>query len=100
MRLRAPYTESVSRSESLRVYVNRITHERGCLRHDDRLDALAMGVGYFSEQMARDEEQGIKMIQDAALDKELELFMENALDPTGFRGGQRQEKTMISRYMR
>ena len=40
--------------------MTRIMRERGALVHDDRLDALAMAVGYWVEQMAliQEERQG------------------------------------------
>lgn len=34
--------------------LTRITRDRGSLRHDDRIEALAMGVAYWNEQMDRD----------------------------------------------
>jgi len=54
--------------------MSRMTRERGAIRHDDRLDALAMGVAYWVEQMAQDAE--IKMAERKVemLDKQLEAF--------------------------
>ena len=40
-------------SYSLFYQMSRITHHKGCLLHDDRLDALAMAVGWFVEQAAQ-----------------------------------------------
>jgi hypothetical protein len=34
--------------------LTRITRDRGALRHDDRLDALAMAVAYWSEYLSRE----------------------------------------------
>ena len=45
-----------------------------------------MAVAYFTEQMARDENMGIEQIKSDAMDKALEDFMRNAMDPTGSRG--------------
>lgn len=39
---------------SLFYQMSRLTNERGCLAHDDRLDCVAMGVAYFQEQAAID----------------------------------------------
>lgn len=61
--------------------MTRVTMERGALRHDDRLDALAMAVGYWVEQMARDEQLGIDDALDEARRLELEDFMDSALRP-------------------
>ena len=38
--------------------LTRLTRERGSLAHDDRLDALAIGVQYFMESMEKDSEAG------------------------------------------
>jgi len=34
--------------------MSRMTREKGCLKHDDRLDALALGVGWLTEHLGRD----------------------------------------------
>lgn len=77
--------------------MTRITSEKGCLRHDDRLDALSIAVGYFTEQMARDEALGIEMHKQEAPEKELERFMDNAFDPLGTRGNT-QSTSWISSF--
>ena len=38
--------------------LSRITKDRGSLAHDDRLDALAIGVQFFTEAMEKDSEVG------------------------------------------
>ena len=40
--------------------MTRISKERNSIRHDDRLDALAMAVQYFTENMALTEKNAIK----------------------------------------
>ena len=71
--------EQTKRLSKMLVYqLSRITRERGCLRHDDRLDALAIGVSYFVEQMDRDEKLGEDMIREEALENDLRAFMEAA----------------------
>jgi len=62
---------------SLIHQLTRLTREKGCLVHDDRLDALAIAANYWTEQVAADAdtEQEAKRIDD--LDKELEKFMED-----------------------
>lgn len=42
---------------SLFYQLTRITKERGCLAHDDRLDALEMAVRYWQSQMDVDEDK-------------------------------------------
>lgn len=92
------YEQSVRQSKMLIYQMTRITSERGCLRHDDRLDALSIAVAYWVEQMARDEEMGIEQIKADALDRELERFMENAVDPTGRRSNALLGGSWISSY--
>ena len=92
------YESTVRQSKMLFYQMTRITHERGCLRHDDRLDALSIAVGYFTQQMARDEEMGIDKIRQDALDKELDKYLSNAIDPLG-RKAPPASNTWISRYM-
>ncbi len=64
---------------SLFYQLTRITRERGAITNDDRLDALAIAVAYWSESMARDTGKAAKSILDAALDKELKRFMHGIL---------------------
>ncbi len=61
--------------------LTRISREKGSLRFDDRLDALAIAVNYHTENMAQDAERGIHHERQARLDKELERFMEHAVGP-------------------
>lgn len=91
------YEQAVRQAKMLVYQMTRITREKGCLRHDDRLDALSIAVAYFVESMARDEEKGIAMIKQEALDKALESFMENAVDPQG-RRKKASESTWISPF--
>lgn len=42
-------------SYSLFYQLSRLTHDRGSLLHDDRLDAVAMAVQWFQEQAAQDQ---------------------------------------------
>jgi hypothetical protein len=64
---------------SLIYQMTRITKDRGALIHDDRLDALAMAVGYWVEHMARDNDKAVAQYKSEFLKKELQGFMKNAL---------------------
>ena len=57
--------------------MSRITRGKGSLAHDDRLDVLAMGVNYWTEQMSQDADRQIKARKAELLDRELEDFMNN-----------------------
>lgn len=53
----------------------RISKDRGSLKHDDRLDALAMGVRYFTDMMDNDQKNNEDRRQQELFDKEIEKFM-------------------------
>lgn len=59
--------------------LTRLTRERGALGHDDRLDALAILVAYFTECMEKDSQKGV----EAAIE---DFLMEHMDKPqlTGF----------------
>lgn len=62
---------------SLFYQMTRLTKERGSLKHDDRLDALAIMVAYWTDAMARDEDRAAKEYRSSLVDKELERFSEH-----------------------
>jgi len=60
-----------------------LTVDKGCLQHDDRLDALAGAVEYWNESLAIDEDRAMKERQAELWDLELEAYIgniEGALD--------------------
>ena len=61
-------------SYRLTYQITRITRERGALKHDDRLDALAMAVGYWTQAMAQDAEKKVLEREDNLLAQELKTF--------------------------
>lgn len=60
---------------SLFYQLTRLTRDRGALVHDDRLDALAIAVAYWTESMARDNNKAAADIKGQAIDRELKKFM-------------------------
>lgn len=54
--------------------LTRITSDRGALVHDDRLDALAIGVKYLVDFMGVDADQGINELTEEWLEDSLEAF--------------------------
>lgn len=62
-------------SYSLLYQLTRITRERGSLAHDDRLDALAIGVQFFTDAMEKDSKVG----EQEMLSEFLESHLENAM---------------------
>jgi hypothetical protein len=59
--------------------LSRITGDKDSLRHDDRLDALAGAVGYWTSQLARSQESALSANINKLQQKELKRFMETAL---------------------
>lgn len=58
--------------------LTRVTRDRGALLQDDRLDALAMAVAYWTQHMARDVEQAAQESKDKLMAAELKKFVHNA----------------------
>jgi hypothetical protein len=62
---------------SMFYQMTRLTRDRGALIHDDRLDALAIAVAYWTETMARDNNKAATDIKSLAMEKELKNFHRN-----------------------
>ncbi len=74
-------------TKSLIYQLTRVCLDRGALKHDDRLDALAIACSYFVDAVAQDAEKGLSKAKDAALEKELARYMEHTLGrPASFLG--------------
>ena len=58
----------------LMFQLSRLTRERGALTHDDRLDALSMGVSYWTQQMAQDADTKIGERKEEAIHQQLRDF--------------------------
>jgi hypothetical protein len=63
---------------SLLRQLTRITRDKGALAHDDRVEALAMAVGYWTEQMDADAAEAAEAHREAKVREELDRFIENA----------------------
>jgi hypothetical protein len=57
--------------------MTRLTKERGCLKFDDRIDALSMACGYWVDQLGRDIDDAIQERQDEKILIELEEFTDS-----------------------
>lgn len=58
--------------------LSRLTNDRGSLLQDDRLDALAIAIGYWVEQMAVNADLKINERKDELMEIELERFKQAA----------------------
>ena len=70
--------------------LSRVTKDRNALAQDDRLDALAIAVAYWTEQMGRDVDRAVQESKEARVDEELRNFMDSVF------GNKSKEKTWIS----
>jgi len=59
--------------------LTRLTRERGALKHDDRLDALAQACAYWVEHMSRDTDRAHEEHLERLRDEELEKFVRGIL---------------------
>lgn len=91
------YLSGESFRYSLFYQLTHLTKDRGSLKHDDRLDALAMAVAYWVESMGRDEDQAKSDYQDRMLDQELEKFMNESIF-VSVKGTPSKGKTSSSRW--
>lgn len=68
------YSPDVAPRYMLFYQLARITKSKGALKHDDRLDALAIAVKYFQEALLQDQTNAQKQRDSAAFDKYLADF--------------------------
>jgi len=59
--------------------MTRLTRDKGALRHDDQIDALAIAANYWVQRMDRDQILSYNQHKEDLLDAELERFMETAI---------------------
>ena len=59
--------------------MTRITRDKGALRHDDQIDALAIAANYWVERMDRDQTLSYNQHKEDLINQELEQFMESAI---------------------
>jgi len=92
--------ESVARHEarrrddelaySLLYQLTHITRDRKCLKHEDRLDALAGAVAHFTLAMGQDVDDAAQAIHDQRMQDEVDDFLENYEE--GFKLGPRTRR--------
>lgn len=63
-------------SHSLIHQLTHISRDKGSLKHDDRLDALSIALGYIVSSVGVDHEEALARYREEQLDAELERFME------------------------
>ena len=59
--------------------MSRITRVKGCLRHDDQIDVLAMAVGYWNDAIGRDVDQALDSAKEERLQEDLDRFLDHTI---------------------
>ena len=62
--------------------MTRITRDKGALRHDDQIDAVAIAANAWVERMDRDQVLSYNQHKEDLLDRDLEKFMESTVGRT------------------
>ena len=83
------YRQETRVNYSLFYQMSRLTRDKGCLNHDDRIDVLAMGCAYWLEAVQQDAKKMMAIRKDEAFRAELESFNSYAW------GGKAKEPTFF-----
>ncbi|MCB9178969.1 MAG: phage terminase large subunit [Flavobacteriales bacterium] len=73
------YAPEDQRNYLLAYQISRITREKGALRHDDRIDALAMVCQYWVDFMAQDTDRKMIELRDDQQRRAIERFLRKAI---------------------
>jgi len=84
------YPQEEQNSYRWAYQLSRMQRERGALKHDDRVDAVAGAVGYWVEQMAAVQAKQRHDHKVDMLDRELKTWYTN-------KGGTKQAKSLVQR---
>jgi hypothetical protein len=60
---------------SLLYQLSHVTRDRGSLKHDDRLDAVAGAVAHYQRSMGQDVHEAARGVVQQRLDEEMEDFV-------------------------
>jgi hypothetical protein len=74
-------TDPQKLSYGLMYQLTHITRTRGCLGHDDRLDALAIALAAIVETVGIDEDEAYKEFKDQQLQDKLDKFVGDLKNP-------------------
>jgi len=59
--------------------MTRLTRDKGSLRHDDAIDALAMCAKYWTDRLDRDQTLSYNQHKEDLINQDLEKFMEGTI---------------------
>jgi hypothetical protein len=79
--IRESLTDPQKLPYGLMYQITHITRTRGCLGHDDRLDALAIALAAIVETVGMDEDEAYKEFKDQQLQDKLDKFIGTITNP-------------------
>jgi hypothetical protein len=94
-RNKADYDSDINKNHRLFYQLTHVTKDRGSLLHDDALDALAIAVNYWTEQLARDTNQAAEDLHTKMIEDRLRGWADGALSLRG--GGKTAQKGWVNR---
>lgn len=68
---------------SLVYQMTRLARLKGCLAHDDRVEAVYMACAHFIGRLGRDDDKALRQHKQAAFDAELQKYMQAAVTISG-----------------
>ena len=69
----------LERDHQLFYQMSRLTKVKGCLRHDDQIDVLAMAVQVWNEAIGRDVDEALDSAKEERLREELDRFLDHTI---------------------
>ena len=69
----------LERDHQLFYQMSRLTKVKGCLRHDDQIDVLAMAVQVWNEAIGRDVDEALDSAKEERLKEELDRFLDHTI---------------------
>lgn len=69
----------LEKDHQLFYQMSRITRVKGCLRHDDLIDVLAMAVQVWNEAIGRDVDEALVSAKEERLKEELDRFLDHTI---------------------
>ena len=69
----------LERDHQLFYQMSRLTRIKGCLRHDDLIDVLAMAVQVWNEAIGRDVDEALGSAKEERLKEELDKFLDHTI---------------------
>lgn len=86
------YPAEIAKTYQLFFQLSHITREKGSLLHDDRIDAVSLGVGFFAQALGRSQQDAAQATRRREWDAELKDHRKNAFAPVSLRNPGEKKK--------